>query len=340
MTHRFPIKEIAAQAGLSTATVDRVINGRPHVSPQTRARVAAALRELEGQEAQLSARGRRLFVDLVVEAPRRFSAEIRAATEAVLPRLGGAVLRPRFDFHERMEAAQTVAILDRIAGRGSQGVVLKARDTGPIRAAIGRLAARGIPVVTLLTDVEAPGRLAYAGLDNAAAGRTAAFLMAQMLGGQPGVVLTTMSDSAFAGEEARFAGFAADLARLAPGLVIRDASGGGGLSDGTAEKVGQALADLPDIRGVYSMGGGNRTILAQLDKAGIAPQVYIAHDLDRENRALLRQGRLTVVLEHDLRADMETAFRHLLAAHRIGPGPDRPGPSDIRVITPANLPGV
>ncbi|MGB4111442.1 MAG: LacI family DNA-binding transcriptional regulator, partial [Yoonia sp.] len=35
MTHRFPIKEIAAQAGLSTATVDRVINMRPNVSAQT-----------------------------------------------------------------------------------------------------------------------------------------------------------------------------------------------------------------------------------------------------------------------------------------------------------------
>ena len=54
MTHRFPIKEIALQAGLSTATVDRVLNGRAHVSAQTKARVAAAVGELEGQEAQLS----------------------------------------------------------------------------------------------------------------------------------------------------------------------------------------------------------------------------------------------------------------------------------------------
>ena len=73
MTHRFPIKEVARQAGLGTATVDRVLNDRAHVSPQTRLRVSAAIEELKAQEAQLAARGRRVFFDFVVEAPSRFS---------------------------------------------------------------------------------------------------------------------------------------------------------------------------------------------------------------------------------------------------------------------------
>lgn len=60
MTHRFPIKEIARQAGLGTATVDRVLNGRAHVSPQTKLRVKAAIEESKTQETQLAARGRRL----------------------------------------------------------------------------------------------------------------------------------------------------------------------------------------------------------------------------------------------------------------------------------------
>ena len=68
MTHRFPIKEIALQSGLSTATIDRALNGRAHVSPQTQERVKAAISELEAQEQQLSARGRRLFVDKNVGA--------------------------------------------------------------------------------------------------------------------------------------------------------------------------------------------------------------------------------------------------------------------------------
>lgn len=338
MTHRFPVKEIAAQSGLSTATVDRVLNGRAHVSPQTRARVAAAVTELEGQEAQLAARGRRVFVDVVVEAPTRFSREIRLAAEAVLPQLGGAVLRPRFTFHERLTGDQTAAILDRIGGRGTQGVCLKARDLPQIRQAVSRLAARGIPVVTLFTDLPGTERLAYVGLDNAMAGRTAAWLIGRMAGDRPGTILTTMSDRSFTGEEARFAAFSAEIARTAPQLEIRDASGGGGLNPETAKRFSEVAAGAGDLAAVYSMGGGNRAIVAVLSQLGLTPRVYVAHDLDADNRALLTRGAVSVVLDHDLRADLRQAFAHVLRHLRLWPEGQTMGASDIRIITPANLP--
>ena len=160
MTHRFPVKEIARQAGVGPATVDRVLHARANVSPQTRARVLAAIAELEGQEAQLAARGRRLFIDVVVEAPRRFSAEVKRASEAVLPGIGVAVIRPRFLFQEVMEEAELLATLDRIARRGSHGVCLKARDLPGVRAAVDRLVAAGIPVVTLGMANDVDGNLA------------------------------------------------------------------------------------------------------------------------------------------------------------------------------------
>lgn len=340
MTHRFPIKEIAAQSGLSAATVDRVLNARAHVSAQSAKRVAAAIAELEAQEAQLSARGRRVFVDVVVEAPQRFSTEIRAAAEAVLPLIGAAVIRPRFSFHQRLTGPDTAAILDRIAGRGSQGVCLKARDVPPVRAAVARLAARGIPVVTIFTDLTGTDRIAYAGLDNAMAGRTAAWLLARICGGAGGTVLTAMSDAGFAGEEERFAAFSAALARAAPRLVIRDASGGGGLNPETARRIAEVARQAADLRAVYSMGGGNRAIRSTLLAMGRLPELYIAHDLDADNRAMLRRGELSVVLDHDLRADMQAAFTHILQAQRLVPPGSAPtGPSPIRVVTPENLPG-
>ena len=86
MKHPFPLKEIALQSGLSLATVDRALHGRAHVSAQTSRRVQAAIVELTRQEGQLAARGRRMFIDIVVEAPRRFSDELRWAANQVLPK--------------------------------------------------------------------------------------------------------------------------------------------------------------------------------------------------------------------------------------------------------------
>jgi len=337
MTHRFPVKEIALQSGLSTATVDRVLNGRRHVSPQTHRRVHDAIEELVRQESQLAARGRRLFFDIVVEAPNRFSREIRTATESLLDDFRPAALRPRFQFAQSMTEDECCRFLEGIARRGSQGVCLKARDTARVREAIGDLGQRNIPVVSIFTDLPGSKRLAYAGLDNGSAGRTAAYFMQKLLPAQAGAVLTTLSQHAFQGEEERYQGFRTELERLRPNLQIVDASGGGGLGSDTRREVADKLRRAPAIGGVYSMGGGNLAVLQALADSGQTPDVFIAHDLDEDNLTLLRDEQLTLVLHHDLRTDMRAAFRHLLAYHGIGTAPEI-SRSDIQVITPMNLP--
>jgi len=338
MTHRFPIKEIALQAGLGTATVDRAINNRAHVSPQTRQRVAAALQELERQEAQLAARGRRMFFDFVVEAPARFSREVRRAAEAAMPSITAAVCRPRFLMQEIMNEDEVVAALTRIARRGSQGVCLKARDLPAIRAAVDALVAAGIPVVTLVTDIPASNRCAYVGLDNQSAGATAAYLLAQTLGQGGGVVLTTKSQGAFLGEEERQIAFQQALAKTCPDVRIVDASGGSGVPYGTTRSVEAVLVQLSDLRAVYSMGGGNRAIADLLQHHGLMAEVFIAHDLDHENRALIGEGRIGFVLHHDLAADIQNAFLALLHHHRLLPTAPILHPSGVQIITPANMP--
>ena len=61
--------------------------------------------------------------------------------------------------------------------------------------------------MTLVTDLPGSQRLAYVGMDNRAAGATAAYLMGQWLGDRPGDVLVTLSRGFFRGEEEREMGF-------------------------------------------------------------------------------------------------------------------------------------
>ena len=338
MTHRFPIKEIAVQSGLSTATVDRVLNVRAHVSPQTRRRVQDAIAELARQESQLAARGRRFFIDIVAEAPTRFTRQIQQATEAVLRDFRPAALRPRFSFAETMSAGETAAIVDRIHRRGSQGICLKARNNAETRHAVERLKSKDIPVVTVFTDIPDIERLAYVGLNNERAGQTAAYLMLKLLKDDDRTILTTLSRHSFRGEEERFRALRSELMRVRPDLELLDASGGGGRSPATALEVRDKLHGTGAVAGSYSMGGGNMAILRVLEAAGIEPGVFIAHDLDEDNLDLLRGEKLSLVLYHDLRADMRLALRHLLAFHGVGE-PPRSSESDIQVVTPLNIPG-
>ena len=208
MAPKFTQKEIAHQAGLSLATVDRVLHGRGQVRVVTRERVAAALQELERQHAASHLRGTRLTLDIVMQAPERFSSAVRAAFEAELPLIRPATFRARFHLAEVMDAGEMVGLLRAIARRGTQGIVLKAPATPGIADCLADLAARKIPVVTYVTDVAAPLRLAYVGMQNERAGATAAYLLSRMAPPRPSRVLLTLSSRAFEGEEARRVGFA------------------------------------------------------------------------------------------------------------------------------------
>ncbi len=124
MPHRYKVREIAQQSGLSEATVDRVLNERPGVRENTRAEVMQAIADLDKQRAQLRLNGRRYLIDVVMQTPQRFSDAFRAAVEAELPAFAPAMLRARFHLWESGSTAQMVDALGRTSRqprRGAQG---------------------------------------------------------------------------------------------------------------------------------------------------------------------------------------------------------------------------
>jgi LacI family transcriptional regulator len=317
--------------------VDRVLHGRAGVRPETVAQVERAIGELERQRSQVQLSGKTLILDLVMQAPYRFASESRNALEAEVRTLRPAVLRVRSDLRESSDPDTAARGLDAIARRGSDGVILKAPDHPTVVAAVGRLRAARIPVVTFVTDLPSSARVAYVGVDNVAAGATAAYLIAHWAGAR-GDVLLTVSHSSFRGEEERERGFRSELAVLVPERGIRAVTDTGGLDATMLDAVRAALAGNPSIDAVYSAGGGNRAILAAFDEVGRRPAVFVAHDLDADNRDLLRTRQISAVLHHDLRADMRRASRLLLQAQGLLPGGPISLPSQMQVVMPYNEP--
>src|SRR6476660_55487 len=125
MPHRYKVREIAQQSGLSEETVDRVLNQRPGVLENTRAEVMQqAIADLDKQRAQLRLVGRRYLIDVGMQTPQRFSDAFRAAVEAELPAFAPAMVRARFLW----ESGSTAQMVDALGDlRGSHGVVLKAQ---------------------------------------------------------------------------------------------------------------------------------------------------------------------------------------------------------------------
>jgi LacI family transcriptional regulator len=335
----YRIRDIALQAGLSETTVDRVLNGRAGVSVRAQRQVEQAIRDLDRQQSQIRLGGRTFVIDLVMQAPARFSAAVRAALEAELAGLRPAVIRARFDLTETASPVELVSALDRLRRRGSHGVLLKAPDVPEVVEAVDRLVSAGIPVITLVTDLPGSQRLAYVGSDNRAAGATAAYLISQWLGSSSGDVLVTLSRGSFRGEEEREMGFRSTLRRIAPDRALVEINETDGLDSTMHGLAMAALEGDPAISAAYSIGGGNRAIVEAFARLERECRVFVAHDLDADNVQLLRDGSVSVVLHHDLGQDMRRACQAIMQAHRVLPGAPHSLPSNIQVVTPYNLPG-
>ena len=341
MKHPYRIREIAAQSGLSQATVDRVLHARGGVRSSTVREVEQAIADLDRQQSQLRLGGRTFMLDVVVQAPPRFSAAVRTALEAELPAMRPAAIRSRFHFLDSPAVSDLTNVLDRVARKRSHGVILKAPDVPELVAGVDRLAAQGIPVVTLVTDLPTSARTAYVGIDNRAAGATAAYLVEQWLGGRAGDVLVVRGHGSFRGEDEREMGFRAEMRSRAAGRRLLEVVDEEDRADAVHIGTREVLAAHPAVRAVYSLyagAGGNAAVLDAFARSDRAAEVFVAHDLDGENTGLLRERRLSAVLHHDLRQDMRRACQVVMQAQGALPGPVRSTPSAIQVITPHNAP--
>ncbi|GAA1480004.1 LacI family DNA-binding transcriptional regulator [Gordonia sinesedis] len=315
-----------------------MLHRRPGVRQGTVQQVEQAIADLDRQQAQLRLSGRQFMVDVVMDTPRQFSSLFRTALEQELPGLRPAVMRVRYHLREGWPLADMVAELGAIGRHGSHAVILKAPDAPEIAFAIEHLTAQRIPVITLVTDVPLSTRVAYVGMDNRAVGATAGYLMRQWLRHVDADVLVITSSEMFRGEEEREMGFRSAMRLHDPDREVVEVSESDGLDDTCRRLVGACLRKHPGIRAVYSVGGGNRGIVAAFADAGRDCEVFLAHDLDDANRGLLQSGHVTAVLHHDLRADAREMARVVMSHHGALAGVYRPRVSPIQVITPHNVP--
>ena len=121
---RVTIREVAELAGVSIATVSRVLNGRGDVSPETRELVSAIIRE-QGYSANRSARGlsagRTGLVGVLVPLvfPAYFSAILSGAAEALAEQDLRVVLSPTGHEHDR-----EVSLIDRLMHGLTDGALI------------------------------------------------------------------------------------------------------------------------------------------------------------------------------------------------------------------------
>jgi LacI family transcriptional regulator len=198
------------------------------------------------------------------------------------------------------------------------GVATVALDHTRVRAAIDDLANRGVHVVTLVSDAPSSQRAHYVGVDNPAAGRTAASLMGRFLGGRQGKIGVIVGSVSLRDHAERHFGFLQVFSGEYPHFVVLGAREGRDDAEQNRALTAALLAEHSDLIGIYNAGAGNEGIAAVLEASGRARDiVWIAHELTADTRRFLLSGVVDAIINQDPGHEARSAARILLA-HCLG----------------------
>ncbi len=335
--------DVAAAAGVSLATVDRVLNGRPGVRGETVRAVQDAVERLGFRRdvfaANLARSRQYRFHFLIPRLPQNsFMQALRREIEAAALRGLDERVAISVQDYAAFDVADLVRSLAACAGEGVMGIAVVAVDAPEVREAIARIADQGIAVLTLVSDVTPSRRARYIGIDNIAGGRVAASLLGRFLGGRRGRILTIAGRMTLRDHAERRLGFAQVIERDFPGLALLPVEEG--LDDWavTQPMVTRVLRDVPDFVGLYSMGAGNRGIVAALDAAGRGRDIVaVGHELTPFMREALLNGTFDAAINQNPSDEVRRAVSTLKA---LADGQDdyHPDPVRIDIYLKDNLP--
>lgn len=311
------ITQIAEAAGVSTATVDRVLNNRPGVNPATVDKVRAVMQTLG---AASPSRGR----------PRstpnyRFAFVLPALRRGFFDMVDRVVAQSAGDFRHqhiteithRLPNADGADFANELARMTDlDGIALLAPDVPPVKLAINELVRSGVHVVTLFSDVPGSLRETFVGADNRAAGRTAGVLLGRCLPREgPGRVALLSPATRFCAEIDRRIGFTQVMEERHPGATLLQLDELPEAEDAAfsfAQRFLDPVATGGPLHALYNVGPGAHGVSRALQSLGYDSTLgFVVHDLLEAHRALLTSNAVSYVLQQDVYYAVMTAAKVL-----------------------------
>jgi LacI family transcriptional regulator len=335
--NRPTIADLAKAAGVSVATVDRVLNQRHPVRESTTRRVLQAAETIDFRATGLIKQ--RLKEDLPTRVLgyllqkqadvfyRQLGDDLAAATLARKAVRGRAIV-------EFIDVLSPSMIAQRMmeVGAKADALAVVSVDHPHVSLAIEQLRVRGVPTFTIISDLTAEARAAYIGHDNRKEGRTAAWIVAKtaVRPGKVGIIVGShrylCQETAEISFRSYFREHAPDFRLLEPLINLEDAR----LAH---EATLDLMAHNPDLVGLYICGGGMEGVIdAAREEQAHEKVTIVCNELSDKTRAGLIDGILTAVIStrtKELAAKTVDAMLRALST----PTDERPG----QVLIPFDL---
>lgn len=300
MARRPTITDLAAKAGVSVATVDRVLNRRLPVREGTALRVVAAAEDIGFHAAGL------LKHRLKEVVPRTFGFLLQKRHDVFYQAFGDALGRATreaptirgkaiVEFMDEI-VPSLIAAKIREAGKRSDALAVVAVDHPTVNEAIEAVSALDKPVFTLLSDVTAPSRAGYLSVDSRKAGRTAAWAISR-LARAPGKIGILLGSHRYLSQELSEISFRSYMREHAPEFQLLEPLINLDDERVAQEAVIELLAGDADLAGIYNAGGGTHGLVRALRDEGSGRRIVtVCNELTPVTRSALVDRVIDVVL--------------------------------------------
>lgn len=299
------IADVAAAAGVSISTVDRVLNARSPVRRPTAERVLEAAEAIGFYASGVirqrigSDRPAFRFGFLLQQSGRPWYASIGETLAQAARDTGRARIDARIEYHDELAPEAVAAHMLELGGRVDALAVVAAAHPR-VTDAIEQLHAAGVPVVALISELSAPCGVGYVGLDNWKVGRTSAWAFHHLCR-EPGAIATLVGSHRYRSQEQNEMGFRSYFREKAPRFRLLEPMISFEDRATAAELTREAIRREPNLAGLYISGGGITGVLDALRETGRADSlVAIGYEMMDATRAAMLDGTLDLVLSHPL----------------------------------------
>ena len=298
------MQQIAEACGVSRGTVDRALHNKPGIRPEVAARIQEKAREMGYISARLMPAMLKTWkIGVVLHSGSSGFVRNLAALFENLPDKDLLPVQIILRTMDGVDIQHQLALIDELVDiEQIDGLALMPLANSQIRDKINELSEKkGIPVVTLNTDISDANRIAYIGPDNIASGRSAAGLMGLVTAGAGHILPILGQQSGHYADSQRLTGFLEEMGEHFPGAVVLQPECCF-LDNQLAQRlVTRAIQSDPELTGIYITSVGRNGVARALRQSGMSGKIHvIMHDITPSNLQLIREGVVDFVIGQDV----------------------------------------
>lgn len=294
------IREIAQRCGVSRGTVDRVINGRGKVSPETEALILQTLSQVGYTKntvaKALNVRKKNPYIGVILSSEGNpFFDEVIKGIRHAEGELEDYGVGVELCTMEGYSVERQLALMEAMADRISV-LVFQAINHPRIIRKVAKLAQAGIPAVTVNSDLNNSQRLCYVGSDYHRGGQTAAGILRLATGGLGCLGIITGVPTIL-GHVQRLEGFEKHLGATCPGIRIVARESAMDSISHAYHATKRMLKSHPDISLLMVITAGLEGVCRAVTEIGREQTIQVfAFDNIPKTEAMMRRGLLSAVV--------------------------------------------